>query len=407
MTYKNIKFDESAVMRSLEKLAISKGMIKEEPIKKTAAPKGLSLAPTENLEENILKLCSALRSSGFEKHAAEVEVNFFNLKRAQSYDVHGETGEDLLNQAHPEGSHQMKDLDGDCLVETLQDRQKAIQKIIAKQPTGKLAATREIAGLVKSAGKFEKQDAVNAIKIILGQANTRVTVESIQGPLKNSVTILNTAMSLTEKIGGITEAVMHFLKSRQQEVANASDKAENTFDILSSKDIDNAINAVKSIQESLTPNTLHKILPSWMNKGISEDDSVWDQVNNKLNSVINNLNLANENFKKLSIQGANPEKVEPFKIKEVQIKANEMSLQKNRISNLKSKLLGAKAIGSIASNKQVLKWIDDEVKALDDISNRYSKLPEEQDEAMAPFLKKEIDTEETDINVFYKTWITG
>lgn len=170
MTYKNIKFDDSPVMRSLEKLAVKKGLVKPEELTKTASPKPSPLKPTKNLDENILKLCGALRDQGFTQQAVEVETKFFNLKRAlHIYDTHGETGEDIINSAHPEGSHQMKGVEGDALIETIVDKKKAIENMLHKMPTGKEAASRDLASLVKKAGRIEKEAALNAIKIILAQ----------------------------------------------------------------------------------------------------------------------------------------------------------------------------------------------------------------------------------------------
>lgn len=198
MTYKNIKFDDSPVMRSLEKLAVNKGLVKPEELTKTAA-KTSALKPTENLDENILKLCAALRDSGFTSHALEVENKFFNLKRAQTlYDTHGETGEDVIHSAHPEGSHHMKGVEGDALVETIVDRKKAIENMLHKMPTGKQAATRDMASLIKKAGRVEKQAALNAIKVILAQdapeadpdAGETATAQTLSGLAGRSAFIL-------------------------------------------------------------------------------------------------------------------------------------------------------------------------------------------------------------------------
>lgn len=170
MTYKNIKFDESSIMRSLEKIAVKKGLIKPEEMTKVAsAPKeDASLVPTENFEENILKLCSALRKSGYEKYAEEVESKFFVMKKAQ-YAVHDETGEDLINSAHPKGSAYLKGLEGEAVFTTVIDKQKALQHMVSRKPTGKQASLKAAADMVKLAGKLEKKNAINAVNIILAQ----------------------------------------------------------------------------------------------------------------------------------------------------------------------------------------------------------------------------------------------
>lgn len=194
MTYKNIKFDDSPVMRSLEKLAVKKGLVKPEELTKTAAAKASPLKPTRNLDENILKLCAALRDQGFATHASEVESKFFNLKRAQTlYDTHGETGEDVINSAHPEGSHQMKGVEGDAMIETILDKRKAIENMLHKAPTGKQAAARDMATLIKKAGRVEKQAALNAVKIILAESPGDAVARNVavmNGHVNNIVKII-------------------------------------------------------------------------------------------------------------------------------------------------------------------------------------------------------------------------
>lgn len=177
MTYKNIPFDQSSTMRSFANLAMKKGIITPESITKVASVNKQivqsKLTPGPNLEENILKLCAALREKGFVKNAVEIEEKFFIMKKAvYLYDTHGETGDDVINFAHPDGSHQMKDVEGDAMIETIIDKQKAIKNMIAKEPTGKLAMAKKMADKVKSAGKMNNALAVNAVKVVLAQSLT-------------------------------------------------------------------------------------------------------------------------------------------------------------------------------------------------------------------------------------------
>lgn len=156
MTYKNIKFDDSEIMRSFERVAIKKGLAKPEEIKKMAhvVQPTADLKPVDNLTQNIMKLCSGLRESGFNKYADEVEKKFLNLKQAQTlYETSKEKGEDLIDMAHPEGSYTLKDVDGDAMVETIVEQNKKIQNIISKTPKGKLAS----------------QDIINMVKIVLAE----------------------------------------------------------------------------------------------------------------------------------------------------------------------------------------------------------------------------------------------
>ncbi len=143
MTYKNTKFEDSPVMRSLEKLAQKKGLIKNDPFKKEASAPAPSYAPTTNLNQNILKLCSGLRSQGFGKYANELENKFLALKQAES----------IMEEAHPEGSVKLPDMEGDATIEDCADQKKMIEDIIKKTPKGKFG-----------------NDIVNLVKITLAQA---------------------------------------------------------------------------------------------------------------------------------------------------------------------------------------------------------------------------------------------
>jgi hypothetical protein len=95
----------------------------------------------QTVNESILKLCSSLRSSGLTARADSVENKFLSYLQAANthlYRVHDEDGEDLVDQAHPEGDHHVEDGDlGD--VETIVSKHKKIVDVITKEPTGKLA----------------------------------------------------------------------------------------------------------------------------------------------------------------------------------------------------------------------------------------------------------------------------
>lgn len=162
MTFKHIKFEDSVVMRSLEKLYKEKGLIKEEPLKKEASSK-LDLRASSNLMENILKLCTGLRSYGLDKQANELESNYLSYKKANTlYETSKETGEDLINAAHPKGSHKVDVLGDDlAVVETILDRHLKMIKVVDKVPTGKLASSNIINSVKKALGTDPEGDIVS------------------------------------------------------------------------------------------------------------------------------------------------------------------------------------------------------------------------------------------------------
>ena len=150
MTFRHTKFEDSQVMRSLEKIAVEKGLVKPAPAKSIHKTASNNLVPSGNFTQDIIKLCAGLRSNGFNKYAEEIESKFLMFKQADTlYQTSKETGEDLIDAAHPEGSHKLDGLDHTVL--TIVDRQKRIQEILNKQPMGKLATNKEILHAVKKA----------------------------------------------------------------------------------------------------------------------------------------------------------------------------------------------------------------------------------------------------------------
>lgn len=152
MTFKHVKFGDSEMMRSFEKVAFEKGLAKPEVITKKAS--SIDLVATDDLMHNIVKLCSGLRQSGFNKYADELESNFLALKMSSSiYETSKETGEDLVDAAHPDGSHELEDIDGDSLIETIIDQQLADLEMAGRNPTGKMSNAQ----------------AINSVRVVLGQ----------------------------------------------------------------------------------------------------------------------------------------------------------------------------------------------------------------------------------------------
>jgi len=172
MTFKHGKFEDSATMRSLIKIAEQKGWVQSEPLKKTAST-SLDLSPTSSLTENVLKLCAGLRQSGMHKYADEVEKNFFNYKRASDiYDVSGEEGKDLVDAAHPDGSHKIEGIEGDAVIETILDQHLKDVEMVNKKPTGKLTNAQDILRAVKVV-LADDQEKMNALmETIRRRANT-------------------------------------------------------------------------------------------------------------------------------------------------------------------------------------------------------------------------------------------
>lgn len=151
-----MKFEDSPTMRALEKVAKEKGLVKPESLEKKAAlTKKADYTPTPDLMENIFKLCAGLRSNGLVKEANEIETNYLNYKKAQTlYETSKEKGEDLVQAAHPKGSHKLEGVEGEeAVVEDIIEQHLKMMKSVEKKPTGKLAS----------------KDILKAVKMALGQ----------------------------------------------------------------------------------------------------------------------------------------------------------------------------------------------------------------------------------------------
>lgn len=149
MSLKTKKFNDSVVMKSFKHLALEKGMIKPEEIKKEAKAV-LDLNPVEDFTSNVMKLIAGLRKDGLEKFANDLEDHFVNYKMAESsYGVHKETGDDLVDMAHPKGSHKLEGVLGDATIETILDNHLKMMQIVNKKPSGKLSSAKEIINAVK------------------------------------------------------------------------------------------------------------------------------------------------------------------------------------------------------------------------------------------------------------------
>lgn len=208
MTFKHIKFEDSVVMRSLEKLYKEKGLIKEESLKKEASSK-LDLRASSNLMENILKLCTGLRSYGLDKQANELESNYLSYKKANTlYETSKENGEDLINAAHPKGSHKVDVLGDDlAVVETILDRHLKMIKVVDKVPTGKLASSNIINSVKKALGS-DPEGSYDSIEtranLLINQIITQMTkfktfINNIEGESMTD-TVKQRVLTLLNKI---------------------------------------------------------------------------------------------------------------------------------------------------------------------------------------------------------------
>jgi hypothetical protein len=205
MTFKHVKFEDSPVMRSLEKVAHEKGMIKNDPVVKTAAKKATaSLIPSDSLLDNVMRLCAGLRERGFVKQAEDVENNLVLYKQSQAmYGVSKEEGKDLVEFAHPEGSHKLEGVDAKddgAVFEDILDQMAKSIEVVQKKPTGKLT---------------EAQKAIQAVKVVLGA--TPLDVNSLYAQAQDALEKFRTvASTIADKMGEGADYDAQYLDSIKQ-----------------------------------------------------------------------------------------------------------------------------------------------------------------------------------------------
>lgn len=207
MTFKHVKFEDSPVMRSLEKVAHQKGLVKADPLKKTAAAvkkTAANLVPTENLLANVLKLCAGLRERGFEKQAEDLEGHLSDYKKAQTmYETSPEKGEDLVHAAHPKGSHKLEGVDAEndgAVFEDILDQMAKSIEMVNKKPTGKLS---------------EAQKAIQAVKVTLGA--TPLDLNSLYAQAQDALEkYRSVASTIADKMGEGTDYNEQYLDGLKQ-----------------------------------------------------------------------------------------------------------------------------------------------------------------------------------------------
>lgn len=279
MTFKHVKFEDSPTMRALEKVAREKGLVKPEPLtKKASLVKKADLTPSDNLMENILKLCNGLREKGLVKDASDLETKYLQYKQAQTmYDATGETGEDLLHDAHPDGSHKLEGVDSaEAVVEDLLDKHDMIEEVAEKDSKAQLTDTASVIGAVKKVlGQFARPAPGQTGAAPAAQPDAKPA----QKEMLQAAADVNSALTMAQKGGGLTGIVMSQSWGRYSVVKSVADNPN-----LSPDNVNDAISAIHALQRWLHPNFLHNYLPEFMNKGVSTD-ALWTAISQKLDSA--------------------------------------------------------------------------------------------------------------------------
>lgn len=363
MTFKHTKFDDSATMRSLIKVAAEKGWVKQEPIQKTAS-ESEDLTPSNNLTQNVIKLCSGLRNSGLDKYADELESKFITYKQANNlYGVHKEEGKDLIDAAHPKGGHKMEDLDGDALVETILENRLKMLNVVNKKPTGKLASHADI---------------MNAVKIVLAGDPSKITAK-LNKVLRN----VNTIFALNDQQGFLRKISLDGEDEFKELIGSAIQSASDP-DVL-----EGLLYRIKSGLGSFYGG----YKPGWAFGGVTEE--TWAS----MEPLFASSNAALAEAQKL--------------LSEPDVATVPAAVKKpledliSQVNSVKNKVQSWKSIGPVIKQPTAVKWIDTQLASLEDILKRYTSAPEDQQANLVGALSKELNAELKDINQFEKDWIIG
>lgn len=377
MTFKHGKFSESVVMRSLEKVAREKGLVKEEDFVKTATvTKRANLNPSSDPLVSLMRLGEGLREAGYEKLAVEIEDKALAFKQAQTlYETSKETGEDLIDFAHPKGSHKLEGVDGtEAVFETILDQHLKSVKMIEKMPTGKLASHKDILGAVK--------------KALAQGASTADLANEALGVINEVARLVNEEL---------TVSVDNFTKKAAQLASNPT-----VFNIKELKTL------LDRLSKRLNPSFFSGA--TWGMGGLS--DYTWNRASSLINKAQGILNKAlesrmkDDNGEQAKLEGR-PSSDQPITLPEQTVVASKFDVQLATVENLKQKISTWKAYRSISNQPSAIKWINEEMAALNDITKRYSAIPEGQQEAAASQLSKEVGEEKSAISQFENSWIKG
>lgn len=273
MTIKLDRFSDdylsSPVMREFIRLT---GYKNEQPsIQKTA--QSIKTEPS-TFAESLLILCSELRSSGFTSYASEIEQRFLLLKQAEAhlYNTHDETGDDLVEFAHPGGGNKDLDKGWDELgeVETILEKHKKMLEVVNKEPAG-----------------VKKQASIASIaKIILAQdAGVQSQIQQLQSQVKMQAAGLkrdfDNVVSLVKQRGGIS-----WYKSGLYDtlVSDIDDVVSKHLDLDA---LDNLSRYINTVEDIVTNTVFNK-------QDVKDIAPLFERIKRKINNMIVLIKQANE-----------------------------------------------------------------------------------------------------------------
>lgn len=302
--------------------------------------KNITIFP--NLIENVLKLSSELRNSGFATYADNLEQKLLTLKVAAK-----NAGEDLIHSAHPEGSHKLEGVEGPlAVVETILDKHLQMVKVVNKTPTGKLASKQIIA----------------AVKNIFAQAHTSEELYDVLNEnKKKTLKLLDVIDSVVDSRGNLS-----LLPGGRAAPYKA---AINRLHDLFSEDM--TVDNINSIHDIIK--RVKKFISPGYTGGVSED--AWDVIGplfDKFDPYFTNMLEARHNLNNLERESYDTDTRKPVSTFVLTPEARQLfnSIDEH-IKNLDSykPFINKSNKLNVAQKNSELSWIDSQIKELQDLKS--------------------------------------
>jgi hypothetical protein len=340
-------------------------------------------AENTSLTATLLKLCNKLRAEGYNKYAESIENKFVNYKAAgvHLYQAHKETGEDLVDQAHPDGDNKIvsdvSDNNGD--VETIVSKHKKIVDVVNKQPTGKLAS-------------YVKQ-----CKIALGQGmsqeDTDVLYNKAQGDLKE-VMKLYSAMAL--KLGEDSDHNLNFFNMIQ----NTLNK-KNVYNIQNIENfLNQALDGLKSDKEPgfFSNSEEHT---TWKNEILPMFEIAYRYAND-YKDVVNQIRSAETNAKTLNTRQQYDPNLANKKNENNQSSqlANSFSKAMKRVQLLINRTKATKPVNA----NEIIRWLNETNGKLDEVFKEFSANENKDDEKITKAYTNELNQLNSYLDAAQKKW---
>jgi hypothetical protein len=387
MSLKHTQLQDSIIGRSYVKIAQEKGWIQEEPLKKEAAVSDYQ--PTENLTENILILCRGLRQTGLDKYAVELETKFLQFKAADChYDVSGEKGEDLIEAAHPKGSHKLEGLESEeATIETVLDQHLKILEKILKMPHGKLSTSGEI---------------IDAVKVVLGQDATAVEKDIDTHMVKASNTF-DYVDGLISKEGGLSFAggilgfgpTSPFGKKVPWMVVSRMIKkglATRPATLLSIKGIEEKLDGIQDAIE-----------PTFWGGGV--ETNIWSNVQKGFKQIRDHLNAAKLSVQKLLEISASKALSEPTESKFESAAPGFSDLMRQFDDNITVLKAWRQQLTSRGEDVSAIGWVDKKLHQLSTLRLGYGMLSTEERQRQSGVYSNQLKQITGQLPEFKREWI--